>query len=171
MKKDPLDIGLTISKKQFILKVELNCHMRYIILTVILMLTTGITGYTVGNLKGTKGYLPQLTQNPNTQTETKTSPLFETQTATFTGIITAINGNILSVTDQKKQTDTFMASDRMLIFKLSLTGPSSSPSADLKSVELNKPVVIALEEIGNKYQIVSLRYLPNFAAPKSPPNP
>lgn len=158
--KDPLDLQLTISKKQFILKIVLDCHMRYIILTVILMLTAGIAGYTIGTLKATKGSLPQLTQN--TTQSTQQNPLFETQSATITGAVTAINAKDLTITNQKNQTGQFMASDRMLIFKFAATGPTASPSADIKSVELNKQAVFILEKKAENYEIVSIRYLPNL---------
>lgn len=159
--KQPLDLKLTISKKQFILKIVVDCHMRYVILTLILMLTAGIAGYTIGTVKATKGSFPQLTQKMDNETKTS-NPLFQTESATITGSVTSINNKDLTIANQKNQTGQFMASDRMLIFKFAATGPTSSPSADIKSVELNKQAVFILEKKRENYEIVSIRYLPNL---------
>lgn len=157
--KNLLNLRLTFSKKEFILK--LRFHMRYTLLTFVLMLIAAIIGFVIGNLKPImNSSLPQLTQNFSNQASIKESPLFEAQLATVTGKITAVNGNVLTVTDQKNQTDQFTASSRMLVFKLSLTGPSSSPSADLKSLELNKMATLMLEKTENGYEVTSVRYLP-----------
>lgn len=156
--KNPLNLRLTFSKKEFILK--LRFHMRYTLLTFVLMLIAAIIGFVIGNLKPImNSSLPQLTQNLSSSPE-KGSPLFETQTAMITGTVTALNGNVLTITDQKNQSEQFTASNRMLTFKLSLTGPSASPSADLKSVDLNKPAIFTLEKSADQYEVVSIRFLP-----------
>lgn len=157
--KNPLNLRLTFSKKEFILK--LRFHMRYTFLTVVLMLIAAIIGFVIGNLKPVLSpSLPQLSQNFTTQSAPKDSPLFDTQSATIIGSVTALNGNVLTITGQKNQSGQFSASNRMLTFKLSLTGPSSSPSADLKSVDLNKPAIFTLEKSADQYEVVSIRYLP-----------
>ena len=167
--KDPLDFQLTINKKQFILKLVIDCHMRYVILTVILMLTAGIAGYTVGNLKPIlKNITPQLNQN---QTRvTKTNPMFQSQSATVTGKIVSVNGSNITVTDAKNQTDQFPLSKRLIIFKLSAEGGISSPSADLKSIEVNKDATLNLELNNNHFEVVAIRYFSPVSA-KTPPIP
>ena len=153
-----LNFRLTFSKKDLILK--LSMHLKYTAVIIFSVVIAALLGYAAGNAKLlSQSPLPQLAQNISMQ-ETKISPLFESQTATITGMVTALNGNTITITDQKNQSDQFAVSNRMLIFKLSLTGPSSSPSADLKSVELNKPAVFSLEKNGQNYEVISIRYLP-----------
>ena len=161
MKKDPLDIGLTISKKKFILKVELNCHMRYIILTVILMLTTGIAGYTLGVLKTTKNLLPSFIQTSSKQANTETtSPLIESQSGNITGTITAVSGKTLTIVNSKNQSDQFVASDKLVVINLGTLPNSASPSAGLQGIQLNKMALIQLQMEDGQFKVASIAYPP-----------
>lgn len=172
-KKDPLDFHLTISKKQFILKIELDCHMKFIALTIILMLTAGIAGYTVGNLKATKGSLPQLIQTSTTQPAEEKTDLFDNQTASITGSITSISDKTLTIVTSNNQTDQFVASDKLVVLTLDAKPTTASPGADIKSIELNKLASIQLQIEDGEYKVVTIAYLPATppSAPKTPPNP
>lgn len=169
MKQDPLDFHLTINKKQFILKIVLDCHMKFIALTIILMLTAGIAGFTIGNVKNKNLSLPQLTQNTS---QSKESPsLFDTQTATITGSVTSILDTTLTITDTKNQSAQFAASDKMIVLSLDSKPNFASPSSGLKSVELNKPALIQLQMENGLYKIISIGYLPTNVPPPPAPAP
>ena len=159
--KQPLDFQLTISKKQFILKVELNCHMRYIVLTVILMLTSGIAGYTLGVLKTTKNILPSFTQTSLKQANTATtSPLIESQSGNITGTITAVSGKTLTIVNSKNQSGQFIASDKLIVINLSASPNSASPSAGLQAIQLNKTALIQLQMEDGQFKVASIAYPP-----------
>lgn len=156
-----INFQLTFSKKQFILKLDIDCHMRYIILTLILMLTAGIAGYTIGAVKPTlKGTASPVTQNTEQKT-TATSPLFQTQSATITGEVTAVSDKTLTISDTKKQTGQFMASDQLIVLSLDSKPNPASPAAALKSIELNKMALIHLQLEDGQFKVASIGYLPN----------
>lgn len=155
-----IDFQLTFSKKQFILKIDIDCHMRYIILTLILMLTAGIAGYTIGVVKPTlKDTVSPVTQN--TEQKTNANPLFQTQSATITGEVTAVSDKTITISDAKKQTGQFMASDQLIVLSLDSKPTPASPAAALKSIELNKMALIQLQLEDGQFKVASIGYLPN----------
>lgn len=154
-----LNFQLTFSKKQFILKIDIDCHMRYIIFTLILMLTAGIAGYTIGAVKPTlKGTVSPVTQNQ--EQKTNANPLFQTQSATITGEVTAVSDKTLTISDTKKQTGQFIASDQLIVLSLDSKPTPASPAAALKSIELNKMALINLQMEDGQFKVVSIGYLP-----------
>lgn len=157
--KDPLNFQLTISRKQFILKISIDCHMRFIALTIILMLIAGIIGFTAGNLKANNKSIPQLAQSIQTPNKENNS-VFQSQSASITGSVTAVSGNMLTITSQNNQTAQFEASEKMVVFTLDTEPTLASPSAEVESVQLNKIALIQLEMQDGKYKIVSIGYLP-----------
>ncbi len=164
--KQPLDLKLTISKKQFILKIVVDCHMRYVILTLILMLTAGIAGYTIGNLKpNLNTSLPKPVQNM--EQKINGSPLFQTQSATITGIVTSVLDKTITISDTKNQTGQFMASDKLIVLSIDSKPNPTSSSASSPSIELNKLALIHLQLEDGQFKVVSIGYLP-LNAPSQP---
>ena len=156
--KQPLDLKLTLSKKDSILKVVAMVNFKYLTLTIILMVLAAVAGFYVGNSKGTKvSLLPNQINLPGT---TESSPLFGSQSATINGKITQLNGQTATVTDFKNQTAQFPVSLKVIIFKIGTNPALSSPSADLKSIELNRPAIINLGYTNNQFEITSVRFLP-----------
>ena len=98
--------------------------------------------------------------------------LFQSQTASIQGKITKVEGSSISVESSQGQSGTFTASNRVVIYKFPAGSRQASASADLKSIELDKKVLLALTLINDNYQIASISYLPPIAsasAKLSPP--
>lgn len=100
----------------------------------------------------------------------KTSPLFDSQTATIHGQVIQVIHNTLVTIQVKNQaglTADFPIAPNLLIYKYQSAATATS-SADLKTIELNKDALIDLEYIKGEYKVVSISYL---ASPSSSPTP
>lgn len=85
-------------------------------------------------------------------------PLFKSQTATFQGKITKINGKTLDVEADNGQKGRFDLSDKVIIYTFTGSTSIASPSTDLKLLETDKKVIINLELINGKFQAVAVSY-------------
>lgn len=145
---------------------------RYLVLAVTLSVTSAIVGYWLGqsgikNLSQTAQPVQQLLSNGSSLPASK---LFQTQTATVLGKITAVSSNSITVMDEKNQTDQFILSQKWVVYKTS-NNLQASPSSDLKSIEKEKLVMVTLELIDGSYQVVSIAYLPPTPTGPSPTPP
>lgn len=129
------------------------------VLTVLVILFSAVGGYYLGIKRA--GMKPE-SQLPGK----KEGSLFASQNATIRGKIIKLEGNKLTVVNSNEVTGEVEASDKILITKLSLNqkAPASSPSSDLKTLELNKDVYISLEFADGKYKAVLIQYLPPLPA-------
>lgn len=170
--KDPLKFQLTINKKQFILKIDLDCHMKFVALTVILMLISAVVGFTTGNLQTNKGYTTQSNnpiQNAINKT-TQTTSLFESQTATITGSVTAKNDKSLTITNTKNEPGQFLASDQIIVVDMAAKTNPAAPG-NIDAVTLNKPALIQLQMEAGEYKVLSISYLPENTPPAPAASP
>lgn len=151
-----------------------STKISFSILSLIVIVIVGIGAFVLGKQSANLGTLKNQVsvQNKNA------NPLFTTQTATIRGKITKVDGNKLSIINSKNVQGEIEADKKVLITSLSLNPktPSSSPSSDLKTIELNREVYISLELSGDKYErsstaykAVLIQYLPPLSPlPKSP---
>lgn len=135
------------------------------LVTVILVVVAAVSGYLFGSAGSAKTKLPQVTTGNQSVAK---NPIFKSQTATFQGFITKVDGSNLSVKDEKGTTDTFPVSQRAVIYKFKANSPQASASSDLNSIETDKQALVMLELLDNKYQVVSVSYLPPPPAPPAP---
>ena len=126
---------------------------------VVLVVVAAVAGFLFGSAGSAKTKLPQVTTGTGNQSVAK-NPIFKSQTATFQGVITKVDGSNLSVKDDKGQTDTFPVSQRAVIYKFKAGSPQASASSDLKTIETDKQALVMLELVDDKYQVVSISYLP-----------
>lgn len=119
-----------------------------------------LIGYIVGNFFPINQPSAQRSAREQTSEKNMSNPLFQTESATTIGLITSVEGNILTIKDQQGQTSQFEASEQIVIFKFA-NNDYAPASKDLKSIELNKLASFTLEKNGGKYIINSIKYLPN----------
>lgn len=82
---------------------------------------------------------------------------FSSQSAFLSGKIIKASGNSLTVQNAQGQIKDFEVSEDLKINKFSETIPST-PSADLKLIDLNKDANINFEARGGKFKVVSIIY-------------
>lgn len=135
---------------------------KQIVAGIALVIIGAITGFFLGrySLSGPASQPPTPAKEP-----VQTSPLFKSQTATIQGTITKVEGETLTIQDEKSQTGDFKISPKVVIYKFAPNSPQASASSDLSSVETEKPTLLVLELKGGEYQIVSISYLPPPAKP------
>lgn len=110
-------------------------------------------------------YIGRLTTTPSPPPPTPTqtiSPnlLFKSQLATFEGKITGISGKTLSVESDTGEKGEFAVSDKVVIYKYTPGKGNASASADVKTIEVGRKVLISLELINGEYQASSISYYP-----------
>lgn len=85
--------------------------------------------------------------------------IFKTQTASIEGKITDIENNTTTITNDQGQSDSFLLSTKLVIYKPEKEGsPRASASTDIKSINLNQKSLIILEMVDGKYQVVSISH-------------
>lgn len=136
----------------------------FILLVAILVVLAALGGYAVGN----KGGL-NLRNNSTVPGTSSQAGFFDSQNANVQGQVTKIDGNKVTIKNVKGETQVFTAADQVFITKFNGNTPAS-PSADLKTVELNKNVIISLMAKNGDYQIVSISQTPP-APTTTPPAP
>lgn len=152
-----------------------------IIITVILMLTTGIGGFALGKYKSTPYNVdPKLANkvvapkekvaNPDTVKLVETSTLFKSQTANFLGMVTKVSGNSATTKDKDGKESTFPFSPNLSIYKFGSDPNKPERTTDPKTIDLNKEASIVLEFRDTQYLISSITYLPSVV-PQAPAAP
>ena len=133
---------------------------------LILMLIAATGGFYAGKTT----ILPGSPYTPTQSGESSTlaSSVFKSQTATFQGVITKVDGKNLQVKSDSGNTASFPISERAVIYKFSGKSPQASASSDLKTIETDKQALVMLELLDNNYQVVSVSYLPPPPAPPAP---
>ena len=134
--------------------------MSRMILTAIFIISFALLGFIGGRLTSNgKSTNPPPTQTKVTASlEAAQNPLFKTQSATFQGKITKINGKTLTVESDNGQKGEFGLSDNIIIYKFPNNSATASSSSDIKQIDTGKLVLISLNLINNKYQAVSISY-------------
>lgn len=128
------------------------------IISSIVLLSLGVAaGFFLGRFSlstqvATNQAVKQTVQAP------KVENVFKSETATFQGVVTKA-GEKLTLKNDKGQVADFLISPKAVIYKPTGQKGQASASADIKSVELNKKVLIILELKDNNYQIISVSYL------------
>jgi len=130
------------------------------ILTAIFIISFALLGFIGGRLTSNgKSTNPPPTQTKVTASlEAAQNPLFKTQSATFQGKITKINGKTLTVESDNGQKGEFEISDNITIYTFPNNSPTASPSADLKLIETGKEVLVTLQLVDGKYEAVAMSY-------------
>lgn len=123
---------------------------------LICLLVGGILGFAFGRMNRS---VPNYPIQPKSS-QIQTNPLFKSQTATFEGEITKVEGNSLIVKDEKGQTGNLPISSKVVIYKFKPGSSLASASSDLKLIDPGKKAQVVLELIDGKYQVVSISYLP-----------
>lgn len=126
-------------------------NLKYL-LGIVLILIAAAGGYFFG--------VSRQNSSPGSTKQVSKNPLFKSQTATFQGTITKIDGSKLSLKDDSGQAGTFSLSPKVTIYKFSGSTRQASASSDIKTLETGKQVLIVLELKDNQYQVISISYLP-----------
>jgi hypothetical protein len=134
-----------------------------VVILVVVALITGIVGYFLGSGKGKAA---MVSQNNYSSANSSSNPFFDTQTATLNGKITKVNGQTLTVQNNKNQTQDFMIADRIYISTVSDKGQAASPSSDLSKIQTDKKAFINLINTGGSYKVASITYVPTATVPQ-----
>lgn len=126
-------------------------------LIIVTIFLTALGGFLAGKYLKTPTTFPLVNQVEQNTTPSPDS-LFQTQTATFQGKITKVEGANLQVESETGHKTTFPISNKLTIYKFGANSATASPSADLKTIEVDKLVLIMLELIDGKYQAVTISY-------------
>lgn len=102
-------------------------------------------------------YKKTSTQSKSGEILVKTSPIFDSQTATIRGTVTKVNGSAVFI-NKKGQTYEFLLSPDVAVYKYGTGNANASSSNQSSSVELNREALIVLEATDNNYQIISITY-------------
>ena len=134
--------------------------MSRMILTAIFIISFALLGFIGGRLTSNgKSTNPPPTQTKVTASlEAAQNPLFKTQSATFQGKITSVSGRTLIVESDTGQKGEFEISEKVAIYKFAPNSSVASASADIKTIETGKQVLISLDLITGKYQAISISY-------------
>lgn len=103
--------------------------------------------------------------------------LFVNQEATIRGKITQRDNNTLTVQADNGQSGKVKVSDQVIINRFDERAIPASPSADIRTVELNKDVTLLLSFINGEYLVNTITYFPPLpprrapVPPRSTPNP
>lgn len=140
-----------IAKLPFLEKFKKN--FKYVILTLILILLAGITGYYFGR------YLPfsKVTPGRETNSSSNISQLSVNHTATIYATIVSVDGSSITVADREGQKATMALSSSLTIFTPS-SSREATASSDLKSIEINKEALIIAEFRNGQYKVMSISY-------------
>ena len=124
-----------------------------------------ILGLSIGFFTGKQLTLDSKTASTETESNEEPNLLFSSQTAFIRGEITKVDGKKLSVVNlTNKQTGDITASDQIVVTKVGQATPSK---VDLKSLELNKEVLINLELTNGNFEATSIQY--TTPTPSLPP--
>lgn len=143
------------------------------VIVIVLVIAASIIGFLAGKGSSATKTPPTSSKSsqpgkPGAPEKPKTidvSPLFDTQTATVRAKVTTVSGTSLTVQNQRGQTDTFQASSRLVIYKYPSGASQATSTSDLKDIELSEEALMVLEFADNKFQVVSITYLPKSPAP------
>ena len=128
--------------------------MSKLIVTAFFVISFALLGFLGGRLTSYK----KITNSPvqleqtkvTTSFEAATNPLFKSQSATFQGKITKISGRTLTVESDTGQKGEFEISEKVAIYKFAPNSSVASASADIKTIETGKQVLISLNLITGK---------------------
>ena len=134
----------------------INFNRVQIFILLIVSVVSIITGYFVGYSK------QPIAKEVVEESMTKTNPLFQFQTAIIPeGKVTALNKNILTVTNDKNQMGEFPLSKRLAIYKpKEPNSKNASSSSDIKSIELNQKATIVLSFSNGQFEVTEVSYIP-----------
>ncbi len=132
---------------------------RKAVFAAIALLVVGLLiGYVLG-IQVAKGNSRNYSPAPSQQKGSlKTSPLFTRQNATVTGKVTKVDGNKITVVDDKNQSDIFVLSKNIAIVTAIAPGKVATPSTNIKDIQLNQSALIALQIVDGEYQVISIAY-------------
>lgn len=95
---------------------------------------------------------------------------FTNQSASILGDITKVSGNSITVKNNKGVSSNFTVGPNVTVLTFPNNSGVASQSAGLAKVVAAKNVSIVLNVVGDKYQIVTIAYLPtNVSTPVAPP--
>ncbi len=140
-----------------------SLNLKIVIGIVIFILLSAGVGYLVGAKKN-----PAQNQAAKTSDQSSSpskNSFFQTQTASLQGKITKVSESGITVENDKKESKTFAASNKLAIYKFATNSTQATPSSDLKAIETGKNAILNLELVGNDYQILSISYLPSVSPP------
>jgi len=126
------------------------------ILLVLFLLAAFAAGFFAGRLTTR----PQIT-SLSTASSSKTSPLFQSQSATTQSQVTKIDGDLITLTDSAGNSGQFPAVSNVVVSKYSGKSGVASLSAGLASIELNKSAQIIFIYKDGEFKINSISFLPS----------
>lgn len=126
------------------------------LLLILIVLTFAAGFFTNQYLLNKKGVLPTL--SVNNLNSTQADPFFTSHTASIQGKVTNINGNKLTIENNKGVTNELKLEPNFQIYIPDPSGRMSTPSADLKLIKLNTDVSISAVSINGEFQVTTLHY-------------
>lgn len=131
---------------------------------VILIIVFGLLAYL--RILPLSGIIPVLQKQQPTgqslenQSQTiKSSPLFSSQTATIIGSVKRVEGNKLTVRDQRLQEDTFDISSDFAVYEYKEAGAEPQITKGTSGIKIGQEGTIFLSAIGGGFKIVSISYV------------
>lgn len=145
--------------------------MRIFAVGVIGLIIGGLIGYFVSSMPGFKKGAASVVQNPFSESQpSEKTNVFSSQSASIQGKITKLDGDRLSITNSAGVSGEFGISPNAMVFKFRNATSQASPSSDLRTVELNKNVVVNLNFENDAYLVVSISQLPETTPSESGSN-
>lgn len=141
-----------------------NLLRRIALLLFIVFLVTSsfVGGYFFQSKKSLNSLFPSLV-------DTKPNSLFTSQLATIQGKITAVEDKEVVVENNSGSSGKFPIGLSFQVYKFPANGTISTPSGDLKEIDIDRDATIGLSAIGNNFEVTSVYY---YETPSlSPPPP
>jgi hypothetical protein len=129
-------------------------NLRPFILLIVGLLIGTILGYSSNYLLSINNPSPNILPNQNSQS-------FIFQTTSVNGVITAVTPKSITLKNtQTNQSQAFPYNDHLMITTLSKDNKPATPSSNLKSIELNKDVLVNLAYEEGRYVINYIYFTP-----------
>ncbi len=95
--------------------------------------------------------------------------IFTSQSATFEGMITGHDKNMVTLKNGNNMSEEFPLAATIQITKFSTEKSQPTVSTNPQDIETNKNVSVVLTMIEGNYQVVNITYIPERAEPVIPP--
>lgn len=127
----------------------------YILLTLILIGVLGVLILNIIRFLPTSSGLMS-TAGTGSVADNGTYAMFDTFNGTINGTITKADNGMVTIKNNKGVTKDFSVSSNLMVIPSISNGALATPSADLKKVELNKPMIISVGLVNGQLQVMSI---------------
>lgn len=140
--------------------------------SLIIFLAIAVVSFSSGFLMGQygpdfKGAKDKTNKQALKENVVTTSSLFQTQTASIQGEITSVGESSITIKNKSGATDTFPVSTNVVVYKNTQSSGRVLPATGITQIDINQEVVILLEVVDGKYQVISITYPPKATPTQS----